>query len=231
MIEALILGLIGSLHCVGMCGPIALAVPVRQAQSRFFTAIQYNLGRIIAYAFLGLTFGIFGKGLSLSGVQQWVSVIAGLLLILSVFIPTLVQIKSAILKPLAWLYDGVKKQLSTLFKSQSKIRLLAIGFLNGLLPCGLVYIALVGALLSANIYDAVVYMVFFGICTSPALAALIFASKLISADLKQRLSKIIPVFIVLLGLLFILRGLGLGIPYLSPNTGVLHPQQTEQSCH
>ncbi len=231
MIAAFLLGLFGSLHCIGMCGPIALSLPVREGESRFYAALKYNFGRIVAYALLGLFFGIFGKGLNLSGVQQWVSVAAGVLLILSVFIPALMQLKSVMIKPLALLYNGVKARLSKLFKSESSYRLLGIGFLNGFLPCGLVYIALIGALLAANIQDAVLYMVFFGIGTSPSLAALIFASKLISTELRQKLNKVIPVLIIVLGLLFILRGLGLGIPYLSPNTTVLQPQQTEESCH
>jgi len=231
VIEALLLGLFGSLHCIGMCGPIAVALPIQKGENRFIAALQYNFGRILAYSVLGLLFGYFGKGLQISGVQQWVSVVAGTLLIISVFAPSLMNLKSGIVKPLQSVYNLVKKQLSFLFKSQSKFRLFGIGFLNGFLPCGLVYIAIIGAILSPSVIDAVLFMTVFGLGTSPSLAALIFASQFVSSELKQKLSKIVPVFVVILGLLFILRGLGLGIPYLSPPDKVLEPVETEQKCH
>jgi uncharacterized protein len=231
MITSFLLGLFGSFHCIGMCGSIVLSLPYNNASSQSLSVLQYNLGRILAYAVLGLIFGVFGKGLIISGVQQWVSVLAGILLIISVFIPKLIGIKWVIFKPLQFFYSKLKKKLSYLFKSQSKFRLLGIGFLNGFLPCGLVYIALVGALLSNSVIDAVLTMLMFGLGTSPSLIILMYSSKMISVNLKQKITKFIPVFIVLLGLIFLLRGLGLGIPYISPDHEVLKPEITQESCH
>lgn len=231
MIEAFLLGLIGSLHCIGMCGPIALSLPSNKQGNRLIPSFQYNLGRIFAYAILGVVFGVFGKGLNISGFQQWVSIGAGVLLIISVIFNFLSSVKSTLLKPLHFFYSVVKSKLSYLFKSKSKYRLLGIGFLNGFLPCGLVYIALVGALLMPTVYESIVYMLLFGLGTSPALVLLIVSSKIISNKVKQKLSKIIPIFIALLGLLFILRGIGLGIPYISPEIKNLKPESTIESCH
>lgn len=230
MISSFLLGLFGSFHCIGMCGPIVLSLPYNNS-NQSLSALQYNFGRILAYGTLGLIFGIFGKGLIINGIQQWVSIFAGILLIVSVFAPKLIGIKWVIFKPLQFFYSGVKNKLSYLFKSRSKYRLLGIGFINGFLPCGLVYIALVTALLSSSILDAVLAMLMFGLGTSPSLIVLMYSSKIISANLRLKITKFIPVFIVLLGLIFILRGLGLGIPYISPNNEVLKPSITQESCH
>lgn len=230
MISSFLLGLFGSFHCVGMCGPIVLSLPCKNS-SQSLSALQYNLGRMLSYAVLGFVFGIFGKGLIITGIQQGVSVFAGVLLIISVFIPKLIGLKWLIFKPLQFFYNGVKNRLSYLFKSKSKFRLLGIGFVNGFLPCGLVYIALVGALLSNSVLDSVFAMLMFGLGTSPSLIILMYSSKMISENLKQKITKFIPVFITLLGLIFILRGLGLGIPYVSPNYDVLKPEITQESCH
>ncbi len=230
MISSFLLGLFGSFHCVGMCGPIVFSLPSNNS-NHSLSALQYNLGRMLSYSVLGFIFGIFGKGLIISGMQQRVSVFAGVLLIVSVFVPKLVGVKWMIFKPLQFFYTWVKNKLTYLLKSQSKFRLLAIGFINGFLPCGLVYIALVGALLSNSVLDSVFAMLMFGIGTSPSLILLMYSSKMISKNLKQKITKFIPIFITLLGLIFILRGLGLGIPYVSPNYDVLKPEITQESCH
>jgi uncharacterized protein len=231
MIEAFFLGLLGSLHCIGMCGPIAVSLPSSTRNNQFLKAIEYNLGRILAYGFLGLVFGLFGQGLNISGIQQWVAVIMGVLLITSVFLPKLLKVKSFLTQPLLFFYTGVKNKLSYLFKSKSRFKHFGIGFVNGFLPCGLVYIVIIGALLSHSVFDAIIYMIFFGIGTSPALIILIFSSRFISKELKQKITKFIPAFIVVLGFLFVLRGLGLGIPYLSPPTEVLKPKPSIENCH
>jgi len=230
MISSFLLGLFGSFHCVGMCGPIVLSLPCNNS-NQSLSALQYNLGRILSYSFLGLIFGVFGKGLIINGIQQGVSVSAGVLLIISVFVPNLVGVKWMIFKPMQFFYTWVKNKFTYLFKSQSKYRLLGIGFVNGFLPCGLVYIALVGALLSNSVLDSVFAMLMFGIGTSPSLILLMYSSKMISKNLKQKITKFIPILITLLGLIFILRGLGLGIPYVSPNYDVLKPEITQESCH
>lgn len=230
MISSFLLGLLGSFHCIGMCGPIVLSLPYSNSNLSI-SALQYNFGRLVAYGFLGLIFGLFGKGLILGGVQQWVSIFAGVFLILSVFIPKLIGIKWVIFKPLQFFYNGVKNKLSYLFKSQSRFKLLGIGFINGFLPCGLVYIALVGALLSNSVINSVLCMLMFGLGTSPSLIILIFSAEMISSNLKQKINKFIPVFIIFLGLIFILRGLGLGIPYISPADELLKPKVSQESCH
>ena len=93
---ALIFGLVSSLHCIGMCGPIAMMLPVDR-QNPTKKAIQillYHAGRLTAYATLGLLFGLLGKGLYLAGLQQRFSVVLGILMILIALIPEKIFVKS-----------------------------------------------------------------------------------------------------------------------------------------
>ena len=88
-LSAAILGLMGSLHCVGMCGPIAFMLPVdkENAVKKFCQIFIYHFGRLMAYGVIGLLFGLIGKGLYLFGMQQKLSIVIGILMIVIVFIP------------------------------------------------------------------------------------------------------------------------------------------------
>jgi uncharacterized protein len=73
VIAAFAMGMVGSFHCIGMCGPIALSLPLKKESSwgKFSGAILYNLGRITTYIAFGLVFGLLGKSVALFGYQQW----------------------------------------------------------------------------------------------------------------------------------------------------------------
>lgn len=227
----ILLGLLGSLHCAGMCGPIAIALPLNNQSwfARISGGFLYNSGRIITYAALGAAFGLAGMGLALGGFQQWVSIILGSVMILTVIIPWIGSGGSK----MSVLFDAItgmlKKPFVKLFKVKSYSSLFVIGLLNGFLPCGLVYIALAGALLMSRVYEGSLYMVAFGLGTIPMMLAIAVAGNILSLKLRKRLSKVIPVFIVFLGILFILRGLNLGIPYLSPKLSQ-HGEKTTMEC-
>lgn len=227
------LGLVGSLHCAGMCGPIAIAIPL-QHQSWFLRisgGLLYNFGRTITYGLLGAIFGLAGMGIALGGMQQWVSIILGAFMILAVLVPRL----GAIGKKVAGLSDAItgtlKKPFIKLFRARTFSSLFLIGLLNGFLPCGLVYVALAGALVMSHVYEGSLYMLFFGIGTIPMLLAISLAGNIISSKIRNRVNAIIPVFIVLLGILFILRGLNLGIPYVSPKLSQEGEKATMECCH
>ncbi|MGZ4043606.1 MAG: sulfite exporter TauE/SafE family protein, partial [Bacteroidia bacterium] len=89
IVAAISLGLLGSFHCIGMCGPIALALPVHQATvfRKVVAILLYNSGRIITYSLLGLLFGIIGQGFAVFGLQQVLSVSLGTLILLSIILP------------------------------------------------------------------------------------------------------------------------------------------------
>ncbi|NJN27245.1 MAG: sulfite exporter TauE/SafE family protein [Cyclobacteriaceae bacterium] len=231
--SAFLIGLFGSFHCIGMCGPIALALPVQG--NHYFRLIVgrvlYNLGRAITYAFIGLFFGLVGQGLSLAGLQQWVSILAGILILLMVLMPAKMAQGIYLLKPAYGFTNFLKRKFGLLLRHQSVMSTFFIGLLNGFLPCGLVYIAVAGALASGSYTGGAAYMFVFGLGTLPIMLAVSLAGNFIGLNLRKRINKMIPAFMVVLAFLFILRGLNLGIPYVSPKL-----QQTEISdesalCH
>jgi len=230
-ISALVLGLLGSFHCIGMCGPIAVALPLKTNSwtERITSSLLYNIGRTITYGIIGLIFGLVGKGLQLGGLQQWVSIGLGIIMILSVFFPVLfrrVNIESATYK----MVSGMKSVLGKMFSVRTYKSLFIIGLLNGFLPCGLVYIAAAGAIVTGEITDSIFYMMIFGLGTIPIMLALSVLGNVVSVRFRNRIRKIIPVFIVLIGILFILRGSNLGIKYISPKLDK-NDQTKMECCH
>lgn len=222
ILAALLMGLGGSLHCVGMCGPIAIALPLQNLSwtKKIIGSLFYNLGRAFTYALLGALIGLMSSGFSLAGFQQWVSILAGAVMVLSVLAPKLFtftnnsKFQSRLLGP-------VKSRLSKQFKKQGLASLFSIGILNGFLPCGLVYMAMAGALASGSFLSAIVFMFVFGLATLPMMLAVNILGSVASLSFRAKINKVIPVVVVLLGMLFIFRGLGLGIPYISPSTNKL----------
>lgn len=232
IIAALMMGLIGSFHCVGMCGPIAIALPLgsRDWSSKLTGGLLYNIGRTITYGLLGVVFGLVGAGLSLAGLQKWVSIIMGSIMIFSVIFPSLGhRINSG--GGLFSFMNSVKTRLQKLFRKSSNSSLFFIGLLNGLLPCGLVYMALAGALATGSLTGSVLFMVFFGLGTIPMLISVSLIGSLAGQKLKHIINKIIPVIVVLIGLLFILRGLELGIKYISPAPKMLKIHEDSMESH
>lgn len=229
---ALILGLISSLHCVGMCGPIALMLPVdrNNETKKVLQILTYNFGRLLAYASLGLLFGILGKGFFLAGMQQQLSIAVGVLMIIVAIVPEKEFAKYNFSKPIYKVISKVKSSLANQFKKKSFQSLFTIGLLNGYLPCGMVYVALFGALAMSSVQMGILYMILFGIGTIPLMSLVVYISNFLSVSFRSKLQKIIPVIAICIGVLFIMRGLGLSIPYISPSTLDLFVQ-SEANCH
>jgi hypothetical protein len=228
-LQPLIIGLLGSFHCMGMCGPIALALPLKQDSwnTRIVSGLLYNLGRVITYAFLGLVFGLLGLGIHMWGFQQWVSIGVGTVMILSVAFPVLFH-GSKLTTGLDRVLSGFKRAFGRFFGLRTYLSVWVIGLLNGFLPCGLVYIALAGALVSTSPADGAIYMVIFGLGTIPALLALSLLGNVFSMSFRRGMQQLLPFLIILIGILFVLRGMNLGIPYLSPKMEPYQKQKTEQ---
>ncbi|WP_243471425.1 sulfite exporter TauE/SafE family protein [Winogradskyella sp. MH6] len=230
--SAFILGLLGSLHCVGMCGPIAFMLPVDRSNS-FKKVSQigvYHIGRLLAYSLIGLVFGLLGKSLNLFGIQQQLSIAIGILMIVVVLIPYRTFAKYNLSKPLNKVISKVKSNLGQALKKKTPDTFLTIGFLNGFLPCGLVYMAVFGTIATGSLLQGSFYMILFGLGTVPLMTSAIYLGKFLNQTIKQRIQKAIPVFVVLIGVLFILRGLGLGIPYISP-APVVEMATSAIDCH
>ncbi len=234
LITPLTIGLVGSFHCIGMCGPIAVALPLKNHSyaAKIAGGLLYNIGRTLTYAVLGLLFGLLGQGIQLAGFQQWTSILLGVIMILGVLFPYLFKQKIN-LNTLFTGYAGrLINNLRKLFGNRSYRSLFGIGLLNGLLPCGLVYVAIAGAINTNHILGGAGFMILFGLGTIPMMLLLSLTGSLINLRLRSLMRKVVPYFIVLLGVLFILRGLSLGIPYVSPKAEKLIPVERamEDSC-
>ncbi len=221
IIAALSIGFLGSFHCVGMCGPIALALPLPKSSNInfIFGRIVYNLGRIISYAVMGFIFGWLGQKISLWGFQQFLSILLGIAIILFIIMPRRVKDMLLAFSPVQKIISPLKISIGKLFKQKSLPSFLLIGVLNGFLPCGFVYMGLAGAIAVANPVTGMLVMTFFGLGTFPAMFAISVFGKFINLSFRQKLRKITPVFAILFAVIFIFRGLNLGIPYLSPKLG------------
>jgi len=222
---AFMLGLVGSLHCAGMCGPLALALPqgVNRPLSYFAGRVAYNLGRTLTYCALGLGAGLLGKTLLLAGVQRWLSITLGVALLAGLFSSR----KLALWRPVTALVEWVKVGMGFLLRRRSADALLILGLLNGLLPCGLVYVACAGATATGGLIQGALYMLAFGIGTVPMMLAISLSGKLVPFSLRLKLLRAVPVAVFLVATLLILRGLELAIPFVSPvissnNTGCCH---------
>lgn len=218
LLSALVLGLMGSFHCAGMCGPIAIALPLHgnTVSQKIFGGTLYNVGRTITYGIMGAIFGFLGQGVEMLGFQQKISVVMGAIMILSVLFPALFKNQYRMDKSWFSFVGKLKKSIGQLFSIRSFSSLFFIGLLNGLLPCGLVYMAIAGAIGTGNVTQGSLYMILFGLGTIPMLLTISLAGNIMSQAIRRKINKLIPVLVVVVGLLFILRGLSLGIPYLSP---------------
>jgi uncharacterized protein len=217
MIAAFMMGLLGSFHCVGMCGPLALSLPLNSnsAWSKFSGALLYNTGRIVTYSLFGLVFGAIGKSVALFGYQQWLSVILGVLIIVFIILPKRVAFMSHNNFVIVF-FEKIRASLGRLFSKKSQSSLFAIGLLNGLLPCGLVYMAAAGAVATGDIPGSILSMAFFGLGTLPIMWSIAFFGNYVSIGIRQKIRKAYPYMMLLMACLLILRGMGLGIPYISP---------------
>ncbi|PKL79117.1 MAG: hypothetical protein CVV25_09190 [Ignavibacteriae bacterium HGW-Ignavibacteriae-4] len=233
IISGFVLGILGSMHCVGMCGPIALAIP-HKSTNKTSIAIDnafYNGGRVITYMILGTILGLIGSAISFSGLQEKLSIVIGVLMLVLTFGPKIFKISG---KVDSFFYSGVGKlkgYFSTFLRKKGKLALFTLGLLNGLLPCGLVYVALAASLGIADYMSSMGFMAGFGIGTAPAMFAVSYLGIFASAGVRQKFTKLIPYGIAIVAILMILRGMALGIPYISPQLPTTVEQPVENCCH
>src|SRR5690606_28997451 len=197
----------------------------RKKSLQLFT---YHAGRLTAYGSIGLFFGALGRGLYLAGIQQQLSVAIGILMLLTVLIPQQTLARYNFSRPVAKLISSVKSAMGAQFKKRSYRSFYTIGLLNGFLPCGMVYVALFGAMAMQSISLGVGFMLLFGLGTVPLMSGITYVSQWFTPSLRTRIQKLIPITVSVLALLFILRGMGLGIPYVSPSDLSLFVQAPPQ---
>ena len=206
LISALVLGLLGGGHCLGMCGglmgALTLAIPAEQRARRFRLLLAYNLGRILSYALAGLLLGMAGWALGNSPLALGLRILAGLLLIcmglyLAGWWSGLTRIEG--IGRLLWRH--IQPQASRLLPVRSLPQALLLGALWGWLPCGLVYSTLLWAASQGNALDSALLMLAFGLGTWPVLLASGLLAERLNTLLRRRGVRIAG------GLLVILFGL------------------------
>ena len=226
IITAITLGVIGNFHCIGMCGPIAISIPIDRSGpfQKLIGIVIYNLGRIFSYISLGGLFGLFGAGIRLSGIMQLASIVIGSLMLIFVLFPRI----TALYNPLGNLYDKFNMWISQLLRdglhNRSGQSLFIMGGLNGLLPCGMTFTAALASVPFGGVLQSMSFMLFFGIGTLPVMILLPWFAHLISAEWRYKFRKLVPLVIGIFGILFILRGLNLGIPFISPDLETVSSQ-------
>ncbi|ADQ82646.1 sulfite exporter TauE/SafE family protein [Riemerella anatipestifer] len=240
IIAALTLGFTTGLHCIGMCGPIALSLGLsRKKQVNFHLQnITYQLGRIFTYSILGILLGLIGEGFQLAGVQGWLTIFAGIILIIMAlfsfgngdFASKIPFLSKFLLK--------IKLNLGKLLSKTDYSSRFLTGVLNGFLPCGMVYVALAASLAAGGAIQGGLFMMLFGLGTFPFMFITVLLGNMLNIATRNKILKIMPVVMLILGGLFILRGLELGIPYLSPKKEALSIENKmspenkgHHSCH
>lgn len=208
-LAAFSLGLMGSLHCVGMCGPLMLSVSTPGSWKQ---PVLYQTGRLTTYVFLGFILGAFGFGLQLWNAQSLITILSGLLLIAFALLrwdpAQLLQRISGY----GTFQLAVRKKMSSVIKKDSFQAHYGLGVCNGFLPCGLVYLAIVGA---ANMPTPTMgggFMLAFGLGTLPLLAATLYAGRRVLFLQPNLLAKWSPLIMAAMGILLIWRGWNAHVP-------------------
>lgn len=217
LISALVLGLASNFHCLGMCGPIAMILPLDRSRlsSMVGGTLLYNAGRIFSYVLLGVLVGFLGLVINIFSFLQWISIAAGIGLIVFAWRYQLIRFfpkfqSRANVMPL------YQKGMRWAMQSNSPMKFFVLGNINGLLPCGMVYIALINATVSGSFAGSVTAMIAFGAGTLPVMVAVPLMAQKMNLSKKVFFRRSVPYIITIVGALMLMRGLNLGIPYISP---------------
>lgn len=232
VLAALTLGFLGSFHCIGMCGPIAMALPLDRTSlfTKVTGSLAYNSGRMITYALFGGLFGLIGQSIAIAGYLQILSITLGAAILIMVLLPGSLAGKMRVTRFIYSYVGKVKSRLAKLFRKSSYSSLFFIGSLNGLLPCGLVYLGVAGAIATGSSLSGSLFMAAFGLGTLPAMLGASLAGSWISVGVRSKMRKAVPVFIGIMAAMLILRGMNLGIPYVSPKAEVTAEGCVKHSC-
>lgn len=205
-ITAIVIGFLGSLHCAGMCSPLAMAV-TNLSKPALINRFTYNGGRIFSYGLQGIVAASVGTLFEFTGLQNIFSITLGALLIVAGFVGITRFNIPFLTSGIQTLTTFIKVKLSSFIKKKTKVALLTTGMLNGILPCGLTYMALTYCLTLTNPLDGFLYMLLFGLGTLPVMLGLTSVVQLLISRFNISFRKISTMTMVMLGLLLISRTL------------------------
>lgn len=226
---AFLMGLTGSLHCAGMCGPIIWVMPfqVLSGFKKWLGILLYHTGRVSTYALMGVVLFSFKSSFRPEW-QQYISILLGGVLLIVGLLSFIPSSKFSIQLP----WTGfVQKHLGKFMGNPNVGTLFITGVLNGLLPCGLVYMALSASMIAPTAINAIGLMYAFGLGTMPMLIALTVIKNKATFLSMNNFRKFVPIFMLLFGCLFVLRGMNLGIPYVSPKVVIEQQEIKAECCH
>lgn len=235
-ISALTMGLLGSLHCMGMCGPIVL---VLHGNRSFLSRLSYHAGRIGIYAFIGMMIGFSGGAFRLAASQEAISIIAGIFMLLLIVLPSRLMSSLPILRSFGKAYSIIQQRTQHYWKDRTIKGDFFLGMINGILPCGFLYAAFLGSLQARSVLGSAAWMLLFGIGTIPSLLFIGSLSSFNNQTVKKYMNRALPIGTAIIAVIFILRGLSLGIPMISPKlpestpsieTSMNKHQQEQQCC-
>lgn len=231
LLAAISLGFLGSFHCIGMCGPISLALPVHKFSSvkKTLLILLYNLGRMSTYAIFGAVVGGLGHGIVIAGYQGALSISLGAFILAGLIFPRLFSANGKVGQLVYPIFSKLRNLLAGLLKKDAASSLFTVGLLNGILPCGLVYMGLAGATATGSVFDGALFMFVFGAGTVPIMVSLPLAGSFITVDARNKIRKTVPIVVGLTAILLVVRGLELGIPYVSPAAPVA--SSSTMNCH
>jgi sulfite exporter TauE/SafE len=213
LLTAFLMGTFSSLHCVGMCGPLVLSSPIfgLTGSSKWVGWIGYHGGRLATYVLIGVLLGVMGRRISLAGWQQGFSIVLGVILLLTFFLGRY-RLSLEKVPLLRTMQHGLFRFIAHSMRQPGMGSAWGMGMANGLLPCSMVYMAATGAMAAGSIQGGMLFMATFGIATTPALLLLTE----LGVRFRFRINGILGVFTLIVGILLIIRGLNLNIPFLSP---------------
>lgn len=218
---AFTMGLMSSFHCISMCGPISLALPIHgQTKLKQFSGLLiYNIGRAFTYSFFGIIIGSVGSVIGWIGYLRYLSIFSGVFILLYVVCPS--RFSRVLSMPGFWhkMVQNLKKGMAAMLKSKTMAGWLTLGLLNGLIPCGLVYLALISSVATGSAWNGGIFMLIFGLGTLPAMMAVGFSRNLISPAIRSKIRKFSPIVLALAGILLVTRGMLIAYP---GNGGVQH---------
>lgn len=204
---ALSLGFLGSFHCIGMCGPIALGLnmPGASLSTQMSHAFLYNFGRLCSYSVLGLLFGLAGTGIHLAGYQELLSISIGVTMLIYLLIP---NIRST--NPTNSLYSQflsyISRSISDLYRKKTRISRFFIGVLNGFLPCGFVLVAITTSMITSSPLHSMWFMLFFALGTFPTMLSLNLTPSFFKPTLRTKIRGYSNYFAFAIALFLIYRG-------------------------
>ncbi len=217
LISGFALGIVSSFHCVGMCGPIAFSLPVYYlpAPKKLVGILLYHLGRIFIYATLGVFFGLVGRQFFLAGSQQVFSIILGCFILL-ILLQSVLNKHSIQIPFVQRFQKGLQSIIGIYIQKKQLYAMFILGMSNGLLPCGMVYLAITGAMAAGTALGGIGFMTAFGLGTFPPLFLLSYFGHTIGLRARNKMKRAVPYFVATMAILLILRGLNLNIPMISP---------------